>query len=320
MTLRRREQVERSIRVAFGFAQPGHGDEPAEPVLGGEGVVAQSLCRREVIAGGLQLVSFDEQLGETRVQVGDRRLAAAVGEALVGGDSQRVLVGTDSLRQPSQRQQHVGDDRGGAQCVGEVAREPEAGGRLAEGQHPGLEVTACRGGKPQHSSGGTPAEVVVGCGQIAGSLGVRLYALKVAAGLRHGRPIERHGHRQRSELVAVRRVVVAAGEQSLRGGEPRLDPVEVAAKNVRPRGEDAQHGHPLDGLVGQLAEPAQHLRVLPALAHPGNRRLDQTGRPRVVGCGERMAHRLVGGVVVLQPFAGPHVQCCLVLGTVREKT
>ena len=66
-------------------------------------MVAQSLCRGQVIAGGLQLVSFDEQLGETRVQVGNRRLAAAVGEPLVGGDSQRVLVGTDSLRQTPQR-------------------------------------------------------------------------------------------------------------------------------------------------------------------------------------------------------------------------
>ena len=98
------------------------------------------------------------------------------------------------------------------------------------------------------------------------------------------------------------------GERALGVVEPREGGVEVTARQQQGRGEHAEHGAAPDRVVGQGAQPALHLGLLPVPADLRHGQLHEGGGPVDVPRQERVLDGVVGETVLLEPVGGARVQ------------
>ena len=124
-----REQLGRRLEVTLGAPQTGHGDVPAVAVLQQGRGLAERPGGVEVLSRGLELILFDEHVGQTDVQVAE---GGQRGTGMPLRRRQGVLLEPSGLVGSPPRHPHAGQGHRAAELVGDVACLGHAADRVGE--------------------------------------------------------------------------------------------------------------------------------------------------------------------------------------------
>ena len=152
------EQVEGAVQISLGVPDSRHRDPPAIRVLRQPGVLAQLLGAQQVPGGGRQVVALASDLAHPHVHV---RRSPQHRPVLVGGESQRLLVGAQRLTQATLRDADVRQRDRAAEDVGDVPGPPQPLGAGGVGLVRGLEVAATPECEPHEGRCPGSGEVVL---------------------------------------------------------------------------------------------------------------------------------------------------------------
>ena len=312
------EQVERTVQVSLGLADPGHRDPPAVRVLRQPDVLAQRLAAQQQLGGRRQVV---------RARGGARRSRRTcppfpAGPAPVWSAASRSdpLVGAHRVAEATLDDLDVGQRDRTAQDVGDVTGPLQARHRLGVARVRRLEVPAAPGGEPDErrprlrDRGGRPpraARAPAGRSSPCAPASPRQQRLRGA--------VDRDPAREAAELVLVhhdhlgrrpparhvpgsrpataRRPAAAARHRRVAGGHQRPD--EADAEH-RPDGEE----RPRAASPTSAAAVASRRSRLMA----GHRQLHQVRRALEVLGGQGVVDGDGSVAVLLEPVAGPPVQ------------
>lgn len=168
-----------------------------------------------------------------------------------------------------------------------------------------LEVPDRPGRQRKESGIRCTAEVVASGRKLERPPGVHHGSGQVASRLRHRRAVHLDQPGEASKHVVVLHDHLGRFGLRLQPvlglAEPAFNAVLLAACEHDPGKPDAEYGPAREDVVGERSEPTTERRLLPDLAHGGNRELDQARRPVEVVGSERMPDRLRRVVVLLVP-------------------
>jgi hypothetical protein len=218
-------------------------------------VLAQLLGAPQALGGGRQVVALAGDLAHPHVHV---RRSPQDRPVLVGGESQRPLIGAQGLAQAPLRDPEVGQRDRAAEDVGDVPGPPQPLGGEGVGPVRGLEVPTAPEREPHQGRCPGLGEVVLVGRAVDGPLGVVDGGGRVASNQGQGGAVHLHRPGKPQKLSPVdhdhplregprARMVTGRLQPPLDVLQPVLDAVELAAGHQRPDEAHREHRPGPDG-------------------------------------------------------------------------